>query len=134
MAAARGPAAGLAVHPVVDIGIPTCGRPRYLVEAIESALAQTFSRWRVTVSEDGPASDAVAAAVAPYLADPRVRYVVTGRRLGGAAHMTRLIRTGTAPYVAPLHDYDRWAPEFLMRRVAFLDAHPACGSCARAAR
>jgi glycosyltransferase involved in cell wall biosynthesis len=113
--------------PAVDVGIPTCGRPDYLVEAIESVLAQTLPDWRLTVSEDGPGDDAVAAAVAPYLSDGRIRYVVTGERLGAARHMTRVIRMGTAPYVGLLHDDDRWGPRFLERRVAFLDAHPACG-------
>ena len=85
--------------PSVDVANPTCGRPEYLVEAIESVLAQTLPEWRLTVSEDGPGSDAVAAAMAPYLSDACVRYVVTGQRLGAARHMTRLIRAGTAPYV-----------------------------------
>jgi glycosyltransferase involved in cell wall biosynthesis len=124
---AQDPAATVAAEPLADIGIPTCGRPEYLVEAIESVLAQTHAGWRLTVSEDGPGSDAIAAAVAPYLSDARVRYVATGRRLGAAAHMTRLIQTGDAPYVGLLHDDDRWAPTFLERRIAFLDAHPACG-------
>jgi glycosyltransferase involved in cell wall biosynthesis len=113
-------------EPLVDVGIPTCGRPDYLVEAITSVLGQTLGRWRLTVSEDGPGSDAVAAAVAPHLRDGRVRYAVTGRRLGAARHMTRLIRGGTAPYVALLHDDDRWEPDFLARRVAFLEAHEEC--------
>ena len=29
--------------------------------------------------------------------------------------------------MALLHDDDLWAPEFLERRVAFLDANPSCG-------
>jgi GT2 family glycosyltransferase len=118
--------------PAVDVGIPTCGRPSYPVEAVESVLAQTLAQRRLTVSEDGRGSDAVAAAVAPYLSDPRVRDVVTGQRLGAGRHMTHLIRTGSAPYVGLLHDDDRWGPRFLGRRGAFLDANAACGSVARA--
>lgn len=111
----------------VDIGIPTCGRPRYLVQAIESVLAQTLGDWRLTISEDGPRTDAVASAVSPFLDDPRIRYGWTGERLGAATNMTGLIATADAPFVALLHDDDRWGPGFLDRRVAFLREHPECG-------
>jgi glycosyltransferase involved in cell wall biosynthesis len=112
---------------LVDVGIPTHGRPAYLAEAIESVLAQTLESWQLTVSENGPGSAEIAAIVEPYLADSRVRYVATGRDLGGAGNSTRLIQTGRAPHVALLHDDDLWEPGFLARRVAFLEANPTCG-------
>jgi glycosyltransferase involved in cell wall biosynthesis len=113
--------------PVVDVGIPAFGKPGYLVEAIESVLAQTLGSWRLIVSEDGAGGADIASAVEPYLADPRIRYVVTGNRVGQYENWTRLIQMGEAPYVALLHDDDRWEPEFLARRVAFLESHPECG-------
>ena len=112
---------------VVDVGIPAYRRPAYIVEAIESVLAQTFEAWTLTVSEDGGGSDGVRDAVRPYLDDPRVTYRAMPERVGQSANWTSLIRSGTAPYVALLHDDDRWQPEFLARRVAFLDGHPECG-------
>jgi len=41
--------------------------------------------------------------------------------------MTALIAAADAPYFAFLHDDDRWEPEFLARRVEFLERHPDCG-------
>lgn len=114
-------------QPIVDVGIPTRGRPRYLREAVESVLGQHLTRWRLTVRENGPGTDESRAAVEPYLGDPRVRYVFNGEDVGQAANHTLLVRDGTAPYVAILHDDDRWAPEFLHRRVAMLDAHAEVG-------
>jgi glycosyltransferase involved in cell wall biosynthesis len=114
-------------HPIVDVGIPAYGRPRYIVETIESVLSQTFADWRLTISDDGAGGGDVANAVEPYLADPRVRYVPTGTRLGEVGNSNRLIEMAGAPYVAILHDDDRWQPEFLSRRVSFLQKHPECG-------
>ena len=111
---------------LVDVGIPTHGRPAYLAEAIESVRRQTFSSWRLTISENGPGSDYVAGIVEPHLSSPRVQYVKTGTNLGAARNATRLIQTGSAPFVAILNDDDRWDPEFLARRVAFLEANPTC--------
>jgi glycosyltransferase involved in cell wall biosynthesis len=111
----------------VDIGIPTYGQPAFLAQAIESVQAQSTSAWRLTVSENGSGSEYVKDVVEPYLADSRVRYVATGSNLGGAGNSTSLIRAGHAPYVALLHDDDRWEPEFLERRLAFLAANSDCG-------
>ena len=114
-------------EPVVDVGIPTRGRPRYLQETIESVLAQTFHRWRLTISENGPGSDELRAIVEPYLSDPRVQHVPTGSEISASENATRAIQAGTAPFVALLHDDDRWDTGFLARRVAFLDSNQSCG-------
>ena len=90
-------------------------------------LSQTFTAWRLTVSENGPGDADVALVLAPYLSDSRIEHVRTGRNLGAARNHTALIQRGEAPFVAILHDDDRWDPMFLERRVAFLDSHPACG-------
>lgn len=112
---------------LVDIGIPTRGRPRYLVEALETVLAQTEPRWRVTISENDIGEAAVAKALAPYLNDPRIEHSPTGRDIGQAPNHTRLLQLTSAPYLAILHDDDLWEPRFLERRVAFLEEHPRTG-------
>jgi GT2 family glycosyltransferase len=113
--------------PIVDVAIPTHGKPRYLRETIDSVLAQTFGGWRITISENGVASDEIRAIVEPYLSDPRVRHVPTGTAIPAAENATRAVQAGDAPFVAILHDDDRWDAEFLARRVAFLDSNPSCG-------
>ena len=113
--------------PCVGIGIPTRGRPAYLREALASVMAQTYSNWRLTISEDGPRSVPVLDQLEPYQDDPRITYVSTENAVGPARNMTSLISTGTEPYVVLLHDDDRWAPTFLEHHVAFLCAHPECG-------
>jgi glycosyltransferase involved in cell wall biosynthesis len=117
--------------PRVDIGIPTRnwglkGRRSYLTETIDSVLAQTFTDWRLTISENG-LGRSLDDLVGRYLEDARVRYVATGKQLSGAGNSTALLRSAKAPYVALLHDDDRWDPDFLARRVSFLDEHPGCG-------
>ena len=102
-------------RPVVDVGVPTWGRPQYLRETIESVLAQTFQRWRLTVSENGPGDEEIRAIVEPYLDDSRVRHVPTGSEISAPENATRAIEAGDAPFVALLHDDDRWDPEFLAR-------------------
>ena len=113
--------------PPVDIGMPAYLRPHFISEAIESVLAQTYTKWRLVVSENGPGGSEVEAVVRQYTSDPRVRYIATGRNLGPAANWTRLLQGGRAPYFTLIQDDDKWDPEFLARRVAFLEANPSCG-------
>src|SRR5688572_8899320 len=110
----------------VDIGIPTLGTSRFLPDAVESVLAQTFTSWRLTISENGSPSEEVRAMLAPYLEDGRIRHTVVGDLVSMSANWTRAL-DGEAKYLTLLHDDDRWDDEFLERRVAFLEAHPTCG-------
>jgi len=113
--------------PRVDIGMPTRGRGPYIRDALESILSQTFTDWRLVISENGPRSQELATFLEPYLADPRVEYQTTGVDLGLVGNHNRVIQQGDAPYVAILHDDDIWESRFLERRVAFLDEHDDVG-------
>jgi glycosyltransferase involved in cell wall biosynthesis len=107
--------------------MPAYRRPQFIGEAIESVLAQTYSNWRLLVSENGPGGGEVQDAVSPYTSDPRIQYSATGTNLGPAPNWTRLLQAGTAPYFTVIQDDDMWDPEFLGRRVAFLENHRECG-------
>ena len=113
-------------EPAVDVGMPAYRRPQFIGQAIASVLAQTHANWRLVVSENGPGGGDVEAAVREFTDDPRVHFVATGRNLGPAANWTRLIQQGSAPYVTLIQDDDVWDPDFLARRVAFLERHRAC--------
>src|SRR5262245_45992679 len=118
---------GSRVEPIVDVGIPTLGNCPYIFEAIESVLSQTFTAWRLVISENGTGNPLLRRRLEPYLKDPRVNHLVTGEKVGLGTNHNNIIRAGSAPYVGILHDDDRWQPEFLERRVAFLEAQRTCG-------
>ena len=107
--------------------MPAYRRPELIGGAIESVLAQSYSNWRLLVSENGPGGGEVEEAVRPYTADPRISYVATGSNLGMEANWTRLLQAGTARYFTLIQDDDVWDPDFLAARVRFLEQHPSCG-------
>lgn len=112
---------------LVDIGMPTLGGSRHLVEALESVLAQGITAWRLTISENGSGNEELRALLSEYAGDDRIRHRVVGEHISMAANWTRSIEDGNAPYVAVLHDDDRWDEDFLARRLEFLEANPGCG-------
>lgn len=111
---------------LVDVGMTAHGRPLWIGEAVESVLAQSEARWRLTILDDGPGGGEIEHAVAPYVADERVRYVATNQPVSANQAMTEVMGIGDAPYFAFLHDDDCWGPRFLENRLTFLERNPEC--------
>lgn len=108
--------------PRVAIIVPAYGVAHLLGEALASLQAQTLEAWECVVIDDG-APDDVAAAVAPYLADPRIRFVATANHGVSAARNRAIAETG-APYIALLDGDDMLRPQYLAQTVAVLDSDP----------
>jgi glycosyltransferase involved in cell wall biosynthesis len=118
----------VAARPLVSVIITTYRRPRYLEEALRSALGQTCRDIEVIVSDDGGGEgDEDAGGVRGMLArigDPRVRYRCNERRLGVAMNTLAASREARGEYVAYLNDDDCWEPEFLATLLPRLEADP----------
>jgi glycosyltransferase involved in cell wall biosynthesis len=112
--------------PALDVGIPAWRHSPYLEQAIASVERQTLTSWRLHISQDGPPERSVEDFFAARGGDPRIVYSATGRSVGAAENKSRLIRSGDAPYVALLDHDDVWTPDFLRRRVEFLETNPTC--------
>lgn len=112
------------IHPIprVAVIVPAYGVAHLVGEALDSLLAQTRTDWECIVIDDG-APDDVAGAVAPYLSDPRIRFLATANQ-GVSGARNRAIAATSAPYIALLDGDDRFRPDYLDRTVAALDADP----------
>lgn len=121
-AAARPPGAVSAVaalgQPAVSVIMPTYKRPAFVGEAIASIQAQSFQHWELVVVSDGGLPDA-AAAVRPFLADPRIRFIEKPQGGATAARNAGLAVTN-APLIAYLDDDNLWYPDFLACAVDLL--------------
>ncbi len=116
----RGGDAG--VRPDVSVVIPTHNRPEFLVEAVESALAQTVPPLEVIVVDDGSDTDP-APRLAPLGATVRL---IRLPRAGGANAARNLgIDAAQGTVIAFLDDDDVWLPEKLARQ---LDAMAETGA------
>ena len=98
---------------------------RFLREAIESVLNQTFRDFEFLLLDDCP-DDSRELVVRSY-GDPRIVYLKNDRNLGIAASRNRLIELAKGEYLAIFDHDDICQPERFAKEVAYLDAHPECG-------
>lgn len=106
--------------PTVSVVMAAKNYARFLPAAVESVFAQTYPDWELLVIDDG-STDATPAAVRPYLADPRVRYVRSDR-LGQSRAKNLGIGLSRGRFVAFLDADDAWQPIKLAKQLALFDS------------
>jgi hypothetical protein len=111
--------------PLVSVVIPTFNSARYVTEAVESVLSQTFTDLEVLVVDDGSTDD-TRERVAGY--PPTVRYL---HQANAGVSMARNhgIAQSRGRYVAFLDADDTWKPEKLERQLDALSLTPEMGVC-----
>jgi glycosyltransferase involved in cell wall biosynthesis len=100
---------------------------RFLGDAIESVIAQTYPSWELLLVDDGSTDGAseIARGYAERYPD-RIRYLEhRGHRNRGMSASRNLgLREVRGTLVALLDSDDVWLPDKLAKQVAILDAHP----------
>jgi glycosyltransferase involved in cell wall biosynthesis len=96
-------------RPLISCIVPTFNGGRYLAEALDSILAQTYRPLEIVVADDG-STDGTISTVASY--GDLVR-LVRQRTAGPAATRNLGLQAATGVYVAFLDADDLWRPEKL---------------------
>lgn len=112
----------------VAVLLSTYNGARFLVEQLESLLAQTHRNWVVYASDDG-SSDSTLTILRTYqerLGKERF-FILSGPRQGFAKNFMSLVKSPlvTADYVAFCDQDDVWLPNKLERSLEFVKVVPA---------
>jgi glycosyltransferase involved in cell wall biosynthesis len=105
------------MSPLVSIIIPTFDRPRYLQEAINAALAQTYANVEVLVFDNGTLDETLAVGEEAARRDPRVRFQRNERNLGMSGNFNALGAAARGEFLVAIGDDDRLLPDFVGRLV-----------------
>jgi glycosyltransferase involved in cell wall biosynthesis len=108
--------------PKVTVFIPVYNREKYVGDAIESILAQTFSDFEILLVDDGSTDHSVDL-IRSYT-DPRIRLACNEENLGIPKTRNKGVELARGQYMAMLDSDDRAYPHRLEKQVAFLDNHP----------
>jgi glycosyltransferase involved in cell wall biosynthesis len=114
-----------AATPAVSVIVPAYNVSRYIAEALDSVLAQTFEDYEIVVVNDGsPDTEELERVLEPYRR--RIIYLKQENRgLSGARNTG--IRAARAPFVGLLDGDDVWEPEFLSTMIGELRRDPSVG-------
>ena len=108
---------------LISVVIPTFNYGRFVVEAVASALDQTYTNREVIVVDDG-STDGTRAVLAPYI--DRVRYLYQENQGLSAARNTG-IGAARGEWVALLDSDDVWHPRKLEVQARSIGDHPEAG-------
>jgi glycosyltransferase involved in cell wall biosynthesis len=101
--------------------IPTYNYGRFVTQAVESALAQTYRHIEIIVVDDG-SSDDTRERLAPY--SERIRYIYQDNQSVAAARNTG-IQAARGNLIAFLDADDLWHPHKLELQMRYLADHPS---------
>ena len=109
--------------PLVTVVIPAYNAAKYLIESLDSVLAQSFGDFEVIVVDDG-STDETPEILTPYL--DVIRYIRTENR-GPSSARNLAIRESRGELIAFQDADDVWLPEKLALQVELLEARPGLG-------
>jgi len=114
-----------APRPLVTIGLPCYNSERYVAQAIESLLAQTFTDFKIIIS-DNASTDSTAAICQRYVAaDARVEYTRNPANIGLTRNFNRVFTLSNTKYFKWATADDFSGPEMLADAVAVLERDPS---------
>lgn len=100
--------------PRVSVVMAAKNYGRFLAEAVESVIAQTFTDWELLIIDDGSSDDTEC--VAARFGDPRIRYVKSDR-LGQSRAKNLGIDLARGEFIAFLDADDAWLPAKLEKQL-----------------
>lgn len=113
--------------PKVSVILTSFNHEKYIREAIDSVLNQSFTDFELIIWDDASTDDSWA--VINDYSDPRIksfRNKVSKRGIYGINKAISELASGE--YIAIHHSDDVWEPDKLERQVAFLDENPKIGA------
>jgi glycosyltransferase involved in cell wall biosynthesis len=116
-------------QPLVSIGVPVYNGERFLRQALDSLVNQTYSDFELIIS-DNASTDGTPEICKDYAGrDPRIRYIRQPINIGVARNWNALVHEARGVYFkwAPASDY--CAPQMLERCIEAMNADPGIVLC-----
>ncbi|MDO5012825.1 MAG: glycosyltransferase family 2 protein, partial [Pseudomonadota bacterium] len=113
--------------PRVSVLMPAYNSEKYVAQAIESILNQTFTDFEFIIINDGSTDD-TPKIVREYAArDPRIKFIDNAQNQGLIAVLNQGLDLCTGEYIARMDSDDISHPERFQLQVEYLDANPNVG-------
>ncbi|HEY0653436.1 MAG TPA: glycosyltransferase [Chryseosolibacter sp.] len=111
-------------QPKVTVLMPVFNAERFLREAIDSILIQTFQDFEFLIIDDG-STDSSRQIIRSYV-DPRIRYYENGSNLGISETLNKGIRLASCDLIARMDADDVSYPHRLQKQYDYMMQHQNC--------
>ena len=95
---------------LVSVIMPAYNCEKYVVEAINSVLAQTYKNWELLVLDDGSKDNTLQTIEEFSQKDSRIKALPNGKNMGVSATRNRGIELASGDWIAFLDSDDMWEP------------------------
>lgn len=110
---------------LVSIGMPVYNGERYIVEALDSLLAQDYENFELIIS-DNASTDRTQGICLEYTSrDKRIRYYRNETNMGALWNFNRVFELSSGEYFMWASHDDLWRPHFISELVGLLEATPS---------
>lgn len=114
-------------NPKISVIIPSYNHEKYIGEAIESVLAQTFTDFELLIADD--CSKDNSREIIKKYKDQRIVTFFPEKNLGAVPILDFLISKAKCNYIALLNSDDYWMPEKLAMQYTIMERNPILGAC-----
>ncbi len=113
--------------PKISVIMPAYNAEKYIAEAIDSILGQTFGDFEFIILNDC-SKDRTEEIILSY-DDPRIVYVKNEENMGVARTLNRGLDLAKGEFIARMDADDISLPERFAKQVAYMNRHKNCGIC-----
>lgn len=108
--------------PKVSILIPTYNRPKMLLQALQSALNQSYPNIEIIIGDNSD-NDLTWRNLAPHLNNPKIKYFRNEINLGPVRNQQKCLEASTGEYVNYLMDDDLFHPQKIEKMMNYFLGH-----------
>jgi glycosyltransferase involved in cell wall biosynthesis len=112
---------------LISVAMPVYNAEKYIAEAIESILAQSYSNLELIIVNDGSYDDSKKIILS--YKDPRIKYFENESNLNIVKTRNRCISESSGDYIAVLDSDDIALPDRLEKQLEFLESNKEYGMC-----
>lgn len=113
--------------PRVTVLMPIYNGGKYLREAIDSILGQTYHDFEFVIIDDGSTDNSVE--IIQSFKDERIRLILNEKNIGLPSTLNKGIDLSNGEYIVRMDQDDISLPTRLERQVRFMDNYPEVGVC-----
>ena len=113
--------------PLVTVLLPAYNAEKYLAEAIESILSQTFRDIEFLIINDGSTDNSES--IIKQYDDPRIRYIKNEHNLKLVATLNKGVKLAKGKYIVRMDADDISHHDRIKKQVEYMERHPDIGVC-----